>query len=107
MTPGTVREALESCREVADIEAEQRRDSQYVADQLRDLYLSLERDERSEADAVIAEWLISDDEKKRFDALGLIAEMKIVAARPALELLERRLSSDPAPGARFEMAKAK
>jgi hypothetical protein len=105
MNAREVRARLETCRDVADLEGEREKDSQVVADELRALYLSFDESERLDADDIIAQWVLSNDEKKRFDALILIADMKIYSAKPTLELLARRLASDLRPGAPYDLAK--
>jgi hypothetical protein len=105
MNAREVRERLENCRAAADRKGEREKDCQVVSDELRALYLLFDENERPDADVVIAEWVLSGDEKKRFDALVMIADMNISSARSALEILVRRLASDPNPGARFESAK--
>jgi len=57
------------------------------------------------ADQVLAEWVLAEDEKVRFDALALIADFKIGSAVPALRTLARRLAWSPAPGAPYELKK--
>jgi len=72
---------------------------------LSDYYLSLPVEERRSIDALLAEWVLSDNESKRFDALALIDEHRIRSALPALEDLRQKLDKSREPGAPFEKAK--
>jgi hypothetical protein len=105
MTLDDVRQYLESNRDAVVRRAADLKDSQMVLEVLRDLFLQISPADRRAADEVIAEWAISKDEAKRFDALALIDEMGILLARPALEQLARRLDTDSSPGARYEQRK--
>ncbi len=57
------------------------------------------------ADQVLCEWALSDDEVIRFDALGLISDLKMHAAVPALRRLGDRLRKVRSPSAPFELQK--
>lgn len=98
---------LESSRSEADIEAERMKDPWIVGERLRDAYLSLDPQERPLADAILGRWVLSDDEGRRFDAIALIGDLRLASARVCLVQLERRLKSDPAPGAPFEAKKVR
>jgi len=73
--------------------------------ELSEYYLSLPLGKRQTIDAVLADWILSDNESKRFDALYLIYEHQIRSALPALEKLREKLGKSREPGARFEKAK--
>lgn len=64
-------------------------------------------DERRLAEQVIAEWLLSNDEGRRFDALAVVWELEIQFAVPALRELEARLGGSGEPGALFERNKVR
>jgi hypothetical protein len=51
------------------------------------------------ADRVLAEWVLSENEKARFDALVLVGELRLIAALPALKELSRRCQTSGSPGA--------
>ena len=76
-----------------------------VRKRLHALYQRFDIEERTMANQVLAEWILSDDEDLRFDALSLINDFKIVSAIPALRELATRLESTNTPGAPFERMK--
>lgn len=65
-------------------------------------YRRLDEEHRLLADVVIADWLLSDSEAKRFDAVGMVREFRIKQAVTALSDLARRLACESYPAARFE-----
>jgi hypothetical protein len=88
-----------------DAETKAEKVSQAALFELSQYYLSLPVVERRTIDGVLAEWVLSDNESKRFDALALIDEHRIRSALPALEDLCQKLEKSREPGARFEKAK--
>ena len=56
------------------------------------------------ASEVISEWVTSDDEAKRWDAVALIDDFAIASALPALRSLANRLEHSDDPAAPFEWA---
>jgi hypothetical protein len=107
MTYDDFRQEMESYRRAADADASARKDSQLVLDRLHMLYRKFDVSEQGMANKVLAEWALSSDEGMRFDALALIDEFKIKQAIPALNELAQRLLSSKAPGAPYELEKAK
>jgi len=105
MTLDSVRSRMESVRSVADVEANASRDPQVVQERLRTMYRSLGPDDRFQAHSVLMEWLASDDEVLRFDALALVDDFMIAASAPALAQLAVRLASSILPGAPYELKK--
>lgn len=105
MTQAEVRRQLESLRASSENEGRLQKDAQLPLERLRVAFAAIPDDERLNADAVIVEWLASDDENLRFDAIALIDEFRIVAAVPGLDRLRRRLSTSHSPGAPFEVQK--
>lgn len=99
------RNEMESYRRDADADASTRKDSQLVLDRLHSLYLRFDASEQSMANRVLAEWVLSDDEGIRFDALALIDEFKIRQAVPALHELAQRLEKSKFPSAPYELEK--
>ena len=81
--------------------------SQEAVLRLSHAYTLLQPDERRVVDEVLSEWLYSEDENQRFDALALIREHRIVSAVRALEELAQRLAHSDDPGAPYELAKVK
>jgi uncharacterized protein with von Willebrand factor type A (vWA) domain len=76
-----------------------------VQKRLLQLYNRFDTHERLMANEVLSEWALSVDEATRFDALGLIKDLKIVAAVPSLRKLVERLGKELSPGAPFELEK--
>jgi hypothetical protein len=105
MTYEEFRESMESFRKTADIEAAAQKDSQQALDQLCTLYKKFDVPERAMASRVLAEWSLSSDPGKRFDALAIIKEFRVSDALPALRELAIRLESSAEPGAPYELQK--
>jgi hypothetical protein len=61
-----MRNALVEFRSAADERAAELKDSHSALEELSRLYKRLNESERALANAVIAEWVLSDDEKLRF-----------------------------------------
>ncbi len=93
----------EWCR--IDTAAVARKDSQSAVSQLAVLYSSLAASERVIADDVLREWALSDNSKRRFDALALIDKFSITSALPALRTLAARFESADGPSAPYDWAK--
>jgi hypothetical protein len=100
-----MRSALAEFRSAADERATALKDSQLALDELLQLYERLDDSERALANDVIAEWVASDDEKLRFDALALIDRYVIGGAVESLQGLAERLRVMRTPGAPYELQK--
>lgn len=105
MTERSTRDLWEQFWRRIDAESKAGRLSQAALFDLSQYYLSLPIMERRIIDGVLADWALSDNESKRFDALALIDEHRIRSALPALEELSQKLDKSREPGARFEKAK--
>jgi hypothetical protein len=105
MALDSVRRHMESDRSLADAEANASRDPQIVPERLRTWYRSLGPDDRLQAHSVLMEWLASEDEALRFDALALVDDFMIASSAPALAQLAVRLKSSTLPGAPYELKK--
>lgn len=105
MTTANARTRWTALRERLDDEARWSKSSQAVVVELSRRYRALDESERSEVDELLTEWVLSDDEGKRFDALAVIADNKVARAAPALRELGERLEASDAPSAPFEWAK--
>lgn len=105
MNLGKFRDQMESYRRSADEEARSLKDSYHALDRLHALYRSFDEKERDLANQVLGEWVLSEDENLRFDALALIDDFKISEAVTTLRLLVERLAASSAPGAPFELQK--
>jgi len=100
-----MREQLITFRKVANEEARSLKDSRLALERLQALYHGLTAAERELADKILMEWILSDDETVRFDALALVDRFKIRDAAPALSQLARRLGQSKAPSAIYELKK--
>jgi hypothetical protein len=105
MTLDEFREKMQGFWESANREALELKDSYLALDRLHSLYRSLNSSERELADQVIAEWVRSPEEAKRFDAIALVRAFKIGVAIPALRELAEELGRSDDPGAPFEREK--
>ena len=101
------RRRMESYRRDFNEEAMSLKDSYLALDRLHAMYGQLDDYERAMADQVLAEWVLSDDENVRFDALALIDDFKIASASRALESLAKRLAASHGPGVPYELQKLK
>jgi hypothetical protein len=54
---------------------------------------------------VFGEWLLSEDENMRFDALAMVRDLRVMSAMPALRELATRLESSQQRGAPYELDK--
>jgi hypothetical protein len=69
-------------------------------------YGRLDEAEQNEVNDVLIDWVLSENETLRYDALYLVDEHQIHQAVPALRALQDRLENDPSrPGAPYEWAK--
>jgi hypothetical protein len=105
MTLDEFRREMWAYREAADKDASALKESNLAWQWLRDLYRKFDAEERKLADQVLEEWVLSDDENVRYDALVLIGDFKIFRATLALRKLSARLRHSKAPGAPYEMQK--
>src|SRR5262245_18867586 len=99
------RKEMWAYRQAADRDAIALENSNLAWEWLREFYWSLEADRRMLADQVLTEWLLSDDESVRYDALVLIDDFRIAAALPGLHEAAGRLRRSESPGAPFELKK--
>lgn len=107
MSPRDARAQWIEAWEAIDRDAEARRDSPAALPALERAYSELAGEDRVRVDEVLIEWSLSDDSKKRFDALALIDVFLIRSALPALRALEREFDSSDAPSAPFDLAKVR
>jgi hypothetical protein len=105
MTLDEFRVEMESYRQTAERDGRSFKDSQIALERLHHLYEKFNVEERALANEVLQEWVLSDEEGVRFDALALIDDFKISSAVPALKALADRLVSSGAVGAPFELHK--
>ena len=100
-----MRDRLEVARRAAEAEGRVSKEAMLPLERLRDAYSRFTLQEQALGSRVLVEWLDSDDENRRFDALALIDEFTVAAAVPALGRLADRLRTSHAPGAPFEREK--
>lgn len=105
MTPAEFRREMDQYWASVDREALEMKDSYLALDRLHSLYRRLDEADRALADEVLCEWVLSDTEAKRFDAMAMIRAFRVEHAVPALEQLSRRLENSDEPGAPFEQEK--
>lgn len=89
----------------ANREADELKDSFAALERLMSVYQRLDPSERELANQVLVEWLGSEEEAKRFDAVALIREFRVSSAAPALRDLADHLTRSKDPGAPFEREK--
>jgi hypothetical protein len=82
------RDKFERLWERLDAEALAAKQSQEATVRLTALYRSLDEGDREVVNAAIAEWVVGDDNRRRFDALALVREFEI---RSAVSALQQRL----------------
>lgn len=105
MTLEEIRRQMNAFWDLANREAEEFKDPFLALERVNGMYRGLSAADRELANEVLAEWALSDEEAKRFDAVALIREFHVVAAAPALRDLGRRLARSTDPGAPFEREK--
>jgi hypothetical protein len=105
MTLEEFRHEMESYRRDADAEAQRLKDPWIALERLRILYGRFDESERLMAHQVLGEWLLSEDENLRFDAMALVRDLRLLSAMPALRELAIRLASSRERGAPYELDK--
>lgn len=100
-----MRARMEHVWESATEQAEELRDPMRAPERLNGFYYALDAEERLLADRVLAEWMLSDDDRKRYDADLLIDEYKVKSAEPALRTLMAKLATSTDPLAPYEQKK--
>ena len=105
MTIDEFRVEMNLYRASVDEEARSLKEPYIGLERLLALYDSFDEPECAMADLVIREWVLSEDESVRWDAIALIEERKLQAAAPQLRLLATRLGSSRTPGSPFERKK--
>lgn len=105
MTGDLIRSEWSALRDRLDTEARGAKMSQAAVVELSHRYASLDAESRGVVDEMLSEWVLSDDENLRFDALALVSDHRIVRALPPLRQLQVRLQDAKDPGAPYEQAK--
>ena len=96
---------IESFRRTVEEEGTLRKDSYYCLDKLYKFYKQLDDEERKMADKVLSEWVLSDHENIRFEAMAMIREFKVVTTSEALRKQAVELRFSRSPGAPYEIIK--
>lgn len=107
MTLSEFRENLEAWWAETDAREVARKNSHGALLAFMDLYERLNPDERGFADRVIAEWVASENERKRFDALAMVDRFRIRAATAQLRTAEAELAERKDHEAPYELAKVR
>lgn len=100
-----LREKMLNTRRVAEQEAKYNKDPYTVIETLCSLYRGLDDSVRADADRVIIEWVLSQDEGVRFDAIFLIEQFSIIDAVSVLKKLASDLEKSKSPSAPYEVKK--
>jgi hypothetical protein len=86
--------------------AAQGKDSNLAVGYFKNFFRTIDESERPSADAILAEWALSpDDDARRFVALAIIDEFKVVSALPSLRALAERFELADGPAAPYDWAK--
>ena len=105
MTLDEFRHEMESYRDDANAEAQRLKDPWIAIERLRILFGRFDESEQRIANQVLSEWLLSEDENVRFDAVALVRDLRVLSAMPVLRELASRLVSSQGPGAPYELKK--
>lgn len=105
MTFDEFRDSMNTFWETANRRANELRDPIDALERTAAMYSGLEVEDRDYADRVFAEWLLLGDEAKRYVAVALIREFRIVMTASALRELMGKLAHSRDPGAPFEREK--
>jgi len=81
------------------------KDSQRSIIELAAIYGRIPGLHRERVNEELLDWLESDDERLRYDALYIVGAYSIVEAIPRLRALQERLEVDSQPGAPYEWSK--
>lgn len=107
MTLDEFREQFETWWANTDAQEMARKNSQGALLDLMALYERFDNAERPMADQVLSEWVASDNERKRFDAIAMIDRFRIRSAVPNLKALEASVEKRVDHEAPHELAKLK
>ena len=103
-TTNTRNDWYETYRQLAE-KAEENRDSQSVAFGLLVAYDELASDEQAEIHELLTEWLLSDDNKLRYDAGFIASERQIVEMIPAFRRAIEWKGEPSGAEAKYELEK--
>ena len=98
-----MRKQMAAFRKVANEEALSLKNCQLALDRLQALYRGFTSTERVLVAKILAEWILSEDETVRFDAMVLADRFRIRDVTPALSELAHRLRHSKVPSAVYEL----
>ncbi len=101
------RKKMEFWWEETDKHETVRKNSQGTLLELMGLYERFDEVERVMANRILCEWIESDNNRKRFDALAIIDKYKIRSAIPKLRDFESKIANRPDYEAPYELAKVR
>ena len=104
MTTNTRNKWIEKYRQLTD-EAEVNRDSQSVVFGLLHAYDELNAIEKAGIHEMLSEWLVSEDNKLRYDAGFITSQRKIVEMLPAIDLAIKWIGETSDPEGKYELEK--
>src|SRR5271166_4717598 len=106
MTAENVGDQWRTLRDDLDRSFVQAKNSMGAVIELSKAYGRLDEAEKGKVNDVLIEWVLSEDESVRHDALFPVNEYQLRQAVPALRALQDRLEKDASePGAPYEWAK--
>lgn len=105
MTTANIRNQWFETHQRLSAEADAFRDSQSVAFGLLDAYDKLALAEKEEIHEILAAWLVSEDNKLRYDAGFITSQRQIVEMIPAVEKAVESVGERSGPEARYELEK--
>jgi hypothetical protein len=88
--------------EAIDHDAAIAKSPQEATEEFAEFYAKLNAEERAQADEAIAEWVLSENKRQRFDALTMVRRFKIAAALPNLKRLLFNLASSSTAESRYD-----
>src|ERR1051326_8148388 len=91
MTLDEFRHEMESYRDDANAEAQRLKDPWIAIERLRILFGRFDESEQRIANQVLSEWLLSEDENVRFDAVALVRDLRVLSAMPVLRELASQI----------------
>ena len=103
MTPNDTTQFWLAAHQRLSDEAEVLRNSQAVTFGLLEIYDDLTLKEKKIVHSVLADWLVSDDNRLRYEAAFLTGERRISAMQPAVSRAIARAQSLPGPEAKDEV----
>jgi hypothetical protein len=106
VSDSSVRELIDWGYAKADALAREVKDSNRAVLYFENFFRSIQEADQPEAEEIVAEWaLCEEDEARRFVALAVIDDLRIVSALPSLRVLQERFECADGPSAPYDWAK--